>query len=676
MKLENGSVEVDFGRTGAISSLRNRKTGTEYVTAPAPRLWSLVVRGGDSYETVGSDRQECEARTAADAITLVYPRVRGAHGDLGLGVTCVVRLVDDELRFAATLESSGGRPVEELQYPMLGGCAGLAGKPHWLYWPEGGGQRFPDPELSPERRRIRYPRASMQWMEYAGKDEGLYIGSHDSSLETTFLEATTCGKSLFFAVTKHPFLRSAGAWKSAEYVISPHCGDWHVGADKYRRWAESWMRMSDPPEWARDCVGWLLVIMKQQNGDIMWRYRDIPLLVDIARRSGLDTVGLFGWATGGHDHLYPDYVPDPEMGGEEQLRAGIREARARGGRVILYTNGQLIDTIGPWFEREGKRIAARRPDGNHYFEQWRKYSDHPGYLHAVACQSTPQWRARLLELADQMRDLGANGLLYDQLGAGSGADLCFATDHSHDRPSNAIGPGIAANLAAVQAHVRARDPEFIVMTEHVGDAMCQSIDLIHGCGPSHRCLPTSFPGMFRYAFPEYAHTNRWGSQSAPVLDTTEANFAFVHGIRTDIECRYPGDAEWLRSGRRPTDADYAAIPTSPDVTMMREGPLEDYQRYLKQLNDLRRSHPILLRGRYRDDQGFAIDNPELVARLFVAEGAEPQAAIVVWNPGRKAQKFAVTLPGHRLVCELRPGGGRPGTALRANRLAVLLFEKA
>ena len=70
---------------------------------------------------------------------------------------------------------------------------------------------------------------------------------------------------------------------------------------------------------ARNASGWLLCILKQQNGEVMWDYRSLNALCDVADKRGLDMLGLFGWAHGGHDHLYPDYNRTP-MGGERPRR--------------------------------------------------------------------------------------------------------------------------------------------------------------------------------------------------------------------------------------------------------------------------------------------------------------------------------------------------------------------
>jgi hypothetical protein len=212
------------------------------------------------------------------------------------------------------------------------------------------------------------------------------------------------------------------------------------------------------------------------------------------------------------------------------------------------------------------------------------------------------------------------------------------------------------------------------MTERVGDAMCQHVDFIHSCHEGAHYAPESFPALFRYTFPEYRFTNRRKGGGSPYMDTQEANFIFIHGLCFDLESRYPPDADCLRAGRRPTDADYAMTPTPPDVVMMRDEPIEEYQRYVCELNRIREEHPVLIRGRYRDTEGFEIRNPRLTAAGYVLGD---EMAVVVWNETDSDQAYRLKVDGYEKVDEIRPGGGGAdrGPALSAGDLAVLFFRK-
>lgn len=704
LTLSNGEIQVRFDAHGAIAALVNLTTGTDYVSEPVADLWSMLLVNPPHYVTIRSHQLSCEidpsgAGRSGETGTLTWV-VREFGPGLGpeppigtldegdrsaereIIVRCTARVSGDELTLSASIENRSGLEVRSFTFPVLAGTSALRDKgDRWLYWPTGPGQRFPDPEERPRQWNRRYPMASMQWLEYANRDEGLYFGSHDERLDTMFMDAVTSGRSLFLSYTKYPFLESGGSWSSGDFVVSPHTGDWHAGARTYRAWAATWRARPGRPAWTETWNGWLLVILKQQNGAVMWRYEDLPQLLDIARRSGLDTLGVFGWAIGGHDHLYPDYSVDPLLGTREDLERAIKEVHRKGGRVVLYTTGESMDSNSPEYEKTGRRLVARQEDGNSWASLWRKALDHPGYITQIMCPGTDEWKERLREFARYTHGYGADAIIYDLLGGGGNADFCFATDHGHGNPAQAIGPEVVKAFQAIQDEMHTVDPEFALVTERANDAISVQVDLVHSCGDGAHYAPESFPPLYRYTFPDTRMTNRF--QGAPYLRPAESNFIFTYGLSVDLECRYPPDAVLLRTGRRPTDADYAMTPTPPDVNMMCREPVEAYEAYLAELCAIRAEHPVLLSGEFIDTDGFTIDNPDLTA---VAYRSERELAVVVWNEGSAEQRFRITVtaeshagaePGYAPAEELRPGAANraAGEPLPGGHVAVLLFRR-
>lgn len=89
----------------------------------------------------------------------------------------------------------------------------------------------------------------------------------------------------------HLFLKPGESLELGEYVLSPHTGDWHVGADKYRAWVETWMRPAPKPDWLRHFNGWQRLIFRQQNGEILFRYTDLPTILEEGLKAG-DRLGI------------------------------------------------------------------------------------------------------------------------------------------------------------------------------------------------------------------------------------------------------------------------------------------------------------------------------------------------------------------------------------------------
>ena len=150
-------------------------------------------------------------------------------------------------------------------------------------------------------------------------------------------------------------------------LYKPYEGEWYECGDTYREWFLAHRTITERPEWVKNCTGWLLAILKQQNDEVIIPYEEIGgLLADAAEERGIDILGLFGRGIGGHDRFYPDYRPDPKMGGEKAIKRGIAEAKAKGKRVVLYTNGQLLDMDGTpqYWPDTGRVISVRQRDGD------------------------------------------------------------------------------------------------------------------------------------------------------------------------------------------------------------------------------------------------------------------------------------------------------------------------
>ena len=438
-------------------------------------------------------------------------------------------------------------------------------------------------------------------------------------------------------------IRAGDKWELPETVFEKVDGDWHAAAKRYRAWFDSAHKAvrSAAPDWTRDLTGWLLVIMKQQNEELMWPYTDIPKLCDVAERNGLNSIGLFGWTVGGHDHLYPDYDADPKMGGAEALKAGIAEAHRRGIRVCIYANGQLqqIGATKFWGEH-GEKIAIRKRDGSPYIQTYHKYKDIPVYQFALGCLHAAPWHDRMLALARQARSFGADAILYDQLGVTTPFE-CWGKGHGHPVPWTSHCEDRPGFVRRIADEMHATDKDFAVFTEGLHDGLLDTIGMFHACQPGSfmsdvNVLKTSratsranaepFPELFRYTFPELVTTTR---NPTPMTLRSFVNYAAVFGLRHEIEIRYMPDRTYALDGKVPTKKDYGEVKNLPSLQSMQAEPPAVASAYMKAVGDFQRTHAkYLLRGRFVDDEGITCRN-RVVAKRFVAD--DGTSAVCVWN---------------------------------------------
>ena len=489
---------------------------------------------------------------------------------------------------------------------------------------------------------------SMAYLAFDFADRGVYWGCHDPACTTKRTQALyePETRELTFEVGYEVMLDPGKEWTIPEMVEVAYRGDWHVGARVYREWLTS---VQPPPvRTPRGMTGQLLCILKQQNGQICWPYGDFGRLADVAQAHGLDWVGLFGWTAGGHDHLYPDYDPDPEMGGREGLVRGIKTLHARGVRCYLYANGQLMEREATAFWRDvGHKIAIVADDGSQYAEHWNKFRNQPKHTFSLACPLTEAWYRHLRSLARQAESFGADGILFDQLG-NADPKPCYAKGHGHAPGAMVFAADKETLMRRLKADMAKVNPDFMFMTEGIGDIFRDTYSFYHGMSTgAHTYWSTEnvvnrfagransgadiYPELFQYTFPDVVSTCRMPS---PFLTRTCVNYCAVYALRFDIEVRFRPDRRYVESGEFPGDAAYSEILGPPELKMMKGIDQRTAQGYMRCVSDFRRKwQDYLLLGTFMDTvdvEDAVATQGSVVAKRF--EARDGSSAVLVWNP--------------------------------------------
>ena len=224
----------------------------------------------------------------------------------------------------------------------------------------------------------------------------------------------------------------------------------------------------------------------------------------------------------------------------------------------------------------------------------------------------------------QAATLGADGILYDMMGI-SGTRFCFSSNHDH-RPGMTDAPYRLKMIKEAIKITREINPEFIVMTEGTNDEIIRGIEYHHGCGVGTAISQNAFPSLFRYTFPELIETQR---NPNPMITRADANFAAVHGLRHEIESRYPGDVEYLLNGTLPTAESYANQANPPDVTKMNLLPAKQATDYVFKLIEFEKTnHEFFRFGRFIDSEGIEVSGKDIYATGFLNG---KRLGVVVWN---------------------------------------------
>ena len=530
----------------------------------------------------------------------------------------------------------------------------------------------------------------MAWMAFAGKDRGVYFASHDANMQgkdfTVYYDQVSNRYSVSII---HKFTCFPGeTYDVPETRVREYKGSWHKAADYYRAWFDTVVEIPYQPQWLKESSGWMLAISKQQNDEVMYSYDKYATeLADQTLERGLDIVGLFGWAHGGHDRFYPYYYPDPMRGGEEEFIKGIRGMKDRGIRVIMYVNGQLIDQNGTdYWEKTGKHVTLVDKKGKYISETWWKYSDAPARTHGRACFGCEEWRERMLNLAKLAHSYGADGIIYDQL-ATRAPTYCYSPEHGHTVPAVVLEEDKREYISGIRKAMSEIDPEFVVMTEGVSDDEFGCINFFHGCScgaqPPYQqayeermdgsAAITWFPELLEYTFPELQMTLR---NPAPVTSRNMSNYALVCHLKNELESRYQADVRYLREDRIPVPEDYWNVRSKPNLDMVTTEDPVAMKKYQKALADFQTENMDLLRlGRFMDTLGFTYEGSHEygMAKAFETEG---KTGIVVWNISMtEPLSYKVDMPGKKLVKVCAPDwDAAEGTPVPPASIALLIYE--
>jgi hypothetical protein len=335
----------------------------------------------------------------------------------------------------------------------------------------------------------------------------------------------------------------------------------------------------------------------------------------------------------------------------------------------------------------GQHLAVTRRDGDTEQEFWHKYANTPGYHFDIGCHATEGWRERMLSLARQANDLGADGILYDQLGMRA-PTACYAADHGHPVPFMSYEEDRKELLRQIVDRMRKVNPDFIVMTEGFHDAILDSIACFHGCvhgafqesAPSiaHRLesrVPADglFPEMMRYIYPEVASTIRFPS---PLVDRPMVNYTLAYGLRYEIESRYTPDRDYLLTGRIPLADDYGLVLAKPAIDLVRTLPREETAAYQRNAAEFQKKHAdLLMTGRFVDTDGFTFSGDMAVLAKGFANGQT--FGVLLWNTSDKPAVVAANVPNAELVSASEPGKEKTEAfgALAPQSVRLLVWKK-
>lgn len=480
-----------------------------------------------------------------------------------IGLTLTVREADGALLYAAEIDNRSEARVNELQYPFIElAYSATESKEDLLYIPLGLGQRVQDPLTFIKKghteymaadyknvwRHFAYPgQFSMPWVCFQHGGHTLSLSRRDATWRLSGFVLGTGPREekrprFIMTVSSYPAVLPGERLSMEGYRFALCDTDWREEAASYRAWANCTYLADIVDEKGRipmkesikSLHGWQRIILKHQYGEIFHTYHDLPRIYRDGEKYGIRMILLFAWWKEGMDSGYPNYMPDEALGGAEALRDAIREINKMGGKVVLYSNGHIIDVNTDYYREEGWQYTMKNIEMQEYREYY-KFSNNGTMLRfgglktfVCGCHGTHPWRDKIEELAERHLSLGSNGTFFDQLSCAF--RLCFDKSHEHGNRIDLDPQFRVENVRRIRAMVN-EDQWF--GSEWASDRLSPLMDFTHGCGNGTAFQEDSYPYIYRYTFPEVLISNRKAHDEKAIF-RRELNYAFIHGMLFDV----------------------------------------------------------------------------------------------------------------------------------------------
>ncbi len=456
-----------------------------------------VFHGGAAHVSAASSHEEAKG-------TLRWDRPNG----LVITAELALRANEKGARVRLTVQNiTGASLVDTIEAPMLRGVSHGDAADDWFTWPHTLGARFRVQGMTPGKPlESPYPAFMyMQWIDLYDESHGLYIGCEDAYGYSKSLRIgrDADGLSVFgFVFTGCWVARKGDSWTTPWVRIMPHTGDWRVGADTYRQFAQTAFGPLCAPEYMRDMPTaqcWLAHHGSDADlGRLFEIQQQAPIHGSYVMKS-LNTSIPEGW--------------DGMRGSALEYHDAFQRVTELGGARALFTFDRAPLMGRPNYAAYAQRWLSKRRDGS-FEEGFRDMMPSPFDADFV--------RARVGEAVRWVREFNLDAIHYDTEGTcgdtGAQGTGMFAGPNYHpdhpQRPNET--PHYFKRLLRVTVDAcRKINPAFTLRAEHGADFFFPEFatSTAHFGQSGTAALVASYqppadaavmPLLFRYTLPQHA----------------------------------------------------------------------------------------------------------------------------------------------------------------------------
>ncbi len=535
--LQDRQMLASFSRTGALTRLEY-KTGRWHIQRRsrfAGTFRMLVpLKGRRDNWILGSGQHGARvAKIDANTVRIQWRHLVSQYaGALPINFTATVTLKHGALQFAARVKNNSQLTIETIDYPCLDNLrpptAGTAMRMRSAWYGNlGDTEIYPNCGNGEGYWGVNWPTqmlgrsSSSLWsLIQCSDNQGLYLQFNDPKisylLDYTFVvkpgdaswesdhiphDWRVAGMHMHMEMRATHFIYAAphSTMKLAPVVMQGYRGDWHSGADIYKKWLKTWFVPPHIPHWARTVNAWQQYQVNSPVNSTKMSYKNLVKIGRDCAKYGVKAIQLTGWQKGGQDRGNPSLSIDPALGTWQDLHQAIAKIQAMGVKCIMFIKPQFADMSTNWYKSRLYKYTADDPfdvpyttGGFGYFTP----AELAGISHrpwAVMDTCDPAYRAIAVKEFDKVLALGADGVLQDQV-CDPGALYSFTTDHGHPIPGylphGQMLMGEQFNKAAFKV-----DPHFLFAGEGPEDWLLEDYPLMY-----IRVGPGSVP-VTRYVLP-------------------------------------------------------------------------------------------------------------------------------------------------------------------------------
>lgn len=652
--LENQYYRVDVDPVnGLIVRLRDKIGGLELITEPrlADNFRLLVpLPELEGNYILGKQQRLSSLRKRDGGLNLEWAGpLTNDQGGFAISVSMSIELVENRIEFRLQVRNGSENRVAETWYPVLGGVTGVGDRSDtqeivpfmggtsetdlFKDFPSMMGIGIPFPECF-----WSYPfPMPMPWIDISNSKlkRGMYFACHDTicRFKTVRCELHPGADSrqyggnwprtddvgeevplgLKIHWTQFPYIKPGESFAGPPVVVQFHEGDWHESAALYRSWFRSSFELKNP----RD--GWISREMAFQDtmfllpeGNVLWKFKDIPRWAQSALRHGVKSVLISGWNVGGHDSHYPAYEPDPRLGTWQDLATGIQACHKLGVRVFFFANIQPVDEATDAYKKDLRRFASTDPWGCNYAS----YGFGMGSLGARlgftsrplinVSPGFPEFRQLIVGKMKKLAELGADGVHIDKVWPIVGLD--FNPDIPLS-PDQATSEGKLRTLDEILRACRAVNPEFCISTESAWD---RTLSYANVAWAWHANAKDHVPAL-KFTFPEWIP----GLAAPQPYDFTPVNNAVRYGHQI-----------FLGPGNYTESMDYA--------------PMTRLCSYVEEILRIREMEKdTIFFGEFLDERGIQVEKPEEVRATSFRDPKTGRRACVLVNLAEQPRRAKV-----------------------------------